>query len=111
MGESTVSDPTPPNAPPKPESPFAGTITRMRVLDGTTDLKNGILHIIHTMEIAGQEDERFSVIVSGSPNSKLIQFVNALRCVELLLTDAGGGVVPGVSFDVSGDVPISRRLQ
>jgi hypothetical protein len=108
-----VSTPTPPVPPKKPDSPFSGKITKMRVLGGSTEMSGGNLHIIHTMEIDGREDERFTVVVVGSPDSKLVQFVNALRCVELLLTDAGGGVVPGVTFDVSGDsgVPGSRRLQ
>jgi hypothetical protein len=106
-----VSTPTPPVPPKKPESPFSGKTTKMRVLGGETQMLDGRLHIIHTMEIDGREDERFTVVVVGSPDSELVQFVNALRCVELLLSDAGGGIVPGVEFESSADAPVSRRLQ
>ena len=105
-----MNTPTPPNAPPKLE-PEAG-VTRMRVLSGAADVRDGVLYIVYTMEIFGHEEERFTVTITGDPNSKLIQFVNAVRSVECLLTEAmGGPAIPGISFEPASSVPVSRRLQ
>lgn len=105
-----MNTPTPPNAPPKPE-PEAG-VTRMRVLSGAADVRDGRLYIVYTMEIFGSEEEQFTVTITGDPSSKLIQFVNAARAVECLLSEAmGGSAIPGVSFEPANTAPGSRRLQ